>query len=115
MKYKIGFLTWKQEELTWRQDKQIAALVKNLATHPEDEISFNGMIELLNKHNMVGVFLGIILKPKHNIQFFIWKIWFTIKWIFNVHKGYFTQVEFDKATNSVIGQIYDDFFYSTRS
>ncbi len=98
--YKIGRIWWTQEELTWKQDKQLAALFNRLrqAADGEEEISIDNTMRLLLKHDLLKAFLAIILRPKNRFLRLL-----PIRPRVNV------------LSNSQINEIREDFFLSNKT
>ena len=107
--YKIGKLTWRQEELTVKQDNQILKFIGSIAEKNPD-VDIKNIFDVAVKYNVLGTLFGIILIPKKNIQYYIWKAGFVLLWLFRIRKGVFTQVPLAKAKNSQIKDIMEDFF-----
>jgi hypothetical protein len=102
--YKIGRITYTLSELTYGQDKALVCLynsVKNSAFKNE-ELRLKDLPDLLAKYNLLDKFFGIILNPARNF-FFI----FSFKWIKYYFRG---EICLDRATNTQIGDIFNDFF-----
>lgn len=102
--YKIGGIVFEQTELTWKQDKQLVQLYNKVssAAFKNEELKLKDLQPLLVRYNLLNHFFGIILRPRFSVRFLI-----SFKWF----KYYiFKQLNLDNATNSKIGQIFEDFF-----
>lgn len=65
--YKIGHITYTHEELTWGQDKAILRLFHRAKrkANPDDNIDLNRIFELFARYDLLGIFLGIVLRVKN--------------------------------------------------
>ena len=113
--YKIGRITYFQTELNWKNDRKIFNLFRKFGVLPDDtEVSAANLQEVLTKGDILGEFLGIILRPKKSLFYFLQslKIWI-LRHIFRrpIPSPF---VVADLAPNSLIGQIFNDFFLLNR-
>lgn len=109
--YKIGRVEYYQAELTYGDDRAIAKLFSRLGILPDEtEIAPANILAIFAQGDILGEFLGIILKPKPG--FFAYaqavKVW-ALRNIFRkpIPRRYILA---DAAANSLIGQIFEDFF-----
>jgi len=103
--YKIGRITYTQEELTWEKDQKLYSLFKkglNIADGDES-VTLDKLVMLLFKYNLMGVFLDIILIPKTWLDSFL-------KNISRLRNPTRPGIEIKKAGNAQIEQICHDFF-----
>jgi len=103
--YKIGGVTYTQSELTWGQDKKIMALAQKaqVKLSGKEEITFAAIPDILRKQDLLARFLSLVLKPRFSPAL----IWMVLR---NALRGNFGRLNVDKATNSQIQKIFDDFF-----
>lgn len=108
--YKIGSLKFQQKELTWGNDKKLLKIYSDLsAKNPfkDEELKLADIPVLIEKYNLVERFMGLILVPKFNLSL-----------LFNpltLISYYFSgKVYMDKAANSMLKQIWSDFFFLNR-
>lgn len=106
--YKIGKITYYQDELNWQQDKQLTKLFKTaLDGMANENLTIDNALEMLLKYDLLDAFFSIILKPKKNI-------WYYLNICKNVARFPFTgkwqNVPFHTLKNSELRRIIDDFF-----
>jgi hypothetical protein len=114
MEYKIGGITYVQTELTWGQDKAILKLL-NRASGKFDgkeqlNVSAKNAFELLSKYDLLGEFWGIVLQPKKSLPYYLHRGKFYLLWIFRIRRGSPRQVDLSAASNSLIKEMFEDFF-----
>lgn len=114
--YKIGRVTYSQEELTWGQDKKIVALYNKAMSKlsGNDNITLAAIPELLIKYDLIGEFFGIFLQPYKNMAWYMDRLKFYFKWILGRRRGTWKQLNMDAAGNKQIEQMFDDFFLLNR-
>jgi hypothetical protein len=107
--YKIGNLTYYQTELTWEQDKKLIDLAKKAQVKltANDKLTIGEIPGILSKHDLLSAFLSHVLKPKRGISY----LWDRIK---RALRGNFERVSVNKATNTQIEKIFQDFFLLNR-
>lgn len=110
--YKLGRLTYYQEELTWGQDKELARILQESTNKVsgDEELSMNGLLDLLVRYDLLGTFLAIVLKPKRNFQYYLWRSFDAVCWALQIRRGSFRYVSANKASNSLLSEIIRDFF-----
>lgn len=114
VRYKIGKLSFTQNELTWKQDKQLLQLFRkyvNVADANEN-VLIPKMFELLQRHDMLGVMLGIILQPVWDWRYCLYVAGQVLKFPFTRRISW---VNVDDLSNSEIAEIKDDFFLLNKS
>jgi len=106
--YRIGHLTYFQEELTYGQDKKLLKFYNSIRnkSFKNEELKLKDLPEILEKYNLLDSFFGILLKPKWNLVYLL-----SFKWIRYLLYG---QIAIDKAKNTEIGEIFNDFFLWNR-
>ncbi|MCB0374868.1 MAG: hypothetical protein KDD04_03020 [Sinomicrobium sp.] len=111
-KYKIGRITYTQTELTWGNSKRILALFRRLGILPDDtEIEPKNLQSILTQGDIIGEFLGIILKPQNSAAaFFLRAKAFLLRSIFKRPIPY-PFINADKAGASILGKVFNDFFF----
>ena len=112
--YKIGKLTFTQNELTWRQDKQLLKMLNQFVGVADagENVLIPRMFETLQKYDMLGVMLGIILQPKWDWRYCVYVAGQVLKYPF---KWRIDWVNVDELSNSEIAEIKDDFFLLNKS
>lgn len=108
LKYKIGLLTYFQEELTFGQDARLINLYARMKNKSGElsQLRIKDLPEFLIKNNLMEKFFGIILKPKWNVFYL-----FSFAWFKYLLKG---EIHLPGATNTQIGEIFEDFFLLNR-
>lgn len=104
--YRIGRLTYTQSELTWKKDMVLFELLKTglgIADNDED-LTLLKLQGLLVKYNLMGEFLAIILDPKRDFFYYLFRV-----------LSPFKKIHFETATNSTIGTIFEDFFFLNKT
>jgi len=113
--YKIGRMTFIQQELTWKQDKMLVKFLGKLVpqTDPEQNIPEKAgqWHDLLTRHNGLETFWGMVLIPRKNLAYLFWRLGFTILWLLRLRGGPYRQVPMAKVTNSQQKQMFEDFFF----
>lgn len=112
--YKIGKLTFTQNELTWKQDKQLLKLANSFAgiADSNENIVIPRVFETLQKYDMLGVMLGIILQPKWDWRYCLYFAWQLLKLPFTRRIQW---VNVDELSNTEIKEIKEDFFLFNKS
>jgi hypothetical protein len=107
--YKIGKITYYQTELTWEQDKKLIGLAKQaqVKLSANDNLTIGELPGILQKHDLLAAFLTHVLKPRFGL-------WFMLDRIKRALKGDFGRVSVNKATNTQIEKIFNDFFLLNR-
>ena len=109
--YRIGRRTYYQKELTWGQDEKLIKLIEVLTgTGGDEDLNIANLHNILLKYKMVDHFFYIVLWPKKNLNFFLWRIWDFIKWTIGRRKGHFNIVDLKHASNSAVDSMFSDFF-----
>jgi len=103
MNYEIAGVKYEQTELTWQKDKKLIQLYNQIQStaFKNEELRLKDLQPLLLKYNLLNRFFAIILKPKFGFKYL-----FSGKWISRLTGS----LNLDHATNSQIGQIFQDFF-----
>ena len=106
--YKIGGISYLQTELTWKNDKKLIALYGRVhsVAFKQEELRLKDLQPLLAKYNLLNHFFGIILRPQLSFRYIV-----SFKWA-SYRLG---KISLDHATNSEIGQIFQDFFLLNRA
>ena len=108
-RYKIGNIIYYQTELTWEQDKKLIALAKKaqVKLNANDKLTIGEIPNLLQRHDLLAQFLSHVLIPKIGISYIIARIFWACR-------GQFERVNINKATNTQIEKIFNDFFLLNR-
>jgi hypothetical protein len=107
--YKIGWVTYYQEELTLKADKQIFEMIKNASDRfgGDEQLTIGNALTLLVKYEILHQFLHIILKPKKDFWYYANFLRAGAKFLTT---GKWQPISFEKLSNSETKQIIDDFF-----
>lgn len=101
--YNIGKLKYRQQTLTYGQDKKLIALYDKMNIRNEDaEITFEEIQKLLRENDLMMDFLEIILTPQRG-----WRYYLRRAKCFILRRRF---LDIDNLGNDIIEQIFDDFF-----
>lgn len=111
--YRIGRVTYTQEELTWGQTKRLVALLSRaMGRMVDDEVlSIENLVPLLSRYDLIGEALGIALRPRRNGWYWIDRAGLLLRLITRRRGGSLRQVRLDAAANTLVGQVFEDFFF----
>lgn len=111
--YRIGRVTYIQEEQTWGQTKRLLALISGAVGRlvDDDSLSIKELVPLLTRHDLLGEFMGIALIPRRNGWWVLDRAALLWKWLTFRRRGSLRQVRLEAASNSLVAQIFEDFFF----
>jgi hypothetical protein len=116
--YTIGGITYFHRELTWGQDKAILALLNKVSGKFDGKDSLNvsakNAFELLQKHDLLEEFWGIVLWPKKTFRYWAehgGRLLNPFTW----RRGFLRRVDLSDASNSFIREMFEDFFLFNNS
>jgi hypothetical protein len=118
IEYKIGGITYYHRELTWGQDKAILALLNKVSGKFDGKDSLNisakNAFELLQKHDLLEEFWGIVLWPKKSFRYWAehgGRLLNPFTW----RRGFLRRVNLSDASNTFIREMFEDFFLLNKS
>jgi hypothetical protein len=118
IEYKIGGITYEHKELTWGQDKAILALLNRVSGKFDAKDSLNisakNAFALLQKHDLLEEFWGIVLWPKKSFKYWVehgGRLLNPFTW----RRSFRSRVNLSDASNSFIREMFEDFFLLNKS